>query len=155
MVPKPIQLAILVALGSALAAPAAAESFASSASSAGSASSASASDSISDSSRASSPDRHAADGAYRVIDVAEVDAGPGLLRLRLQATQGEPHEFTLKLPREALGTQGIAVGDLVHARNRPYGLEFTRNTAAPAREAFFLVLNDDWHKELGPRAVAL
>ena len=54
----------------------------------------------------SSPDNRTADGDYRVIDVAEVDAKPGMLQLTLQATQGEAHEFTLKLPREALGQQG-------------------------------------------------
>ena len=78
-----------------------------------------------------------------------------MLQLRLQATQGEAHEFTLTLPREALGDKPIAVGHLVHARNRPYGLEFARTNAAQTREAFYLVLNDDWHKELDPRAVAL
>ena len=155
MVFKPIRVASLVVLSTTLTAPAWAESFASSASSAGSASLGSSSNSISDSSRGSSPDRQTADGDYRVIDVAEVAAKPGMLQLRLQATQGEAHEFTLKLPREALGDRGITVGDLVHARNRPYGLEFARANAAQTREAFFLVLNDDWHKELDPRAVAL
>ena len=93
--------------------------------------------------------------AHSVIDVAEVNAKPGMLQLTLQATQGEAHEFTLKLPREALGQRAIAVGDVVHARNRPYGLEFARTNAARAREAFFLVLADDWHKELDSRPVAL
>jgi hypothetical protein len=150
-----IRLACLAVLGTTMAAPAWADSFASSASSAGSASLGSISDSIGNSSRASSPDNRAANGDYRVIDVAEVDAKPGLLQLTLQAMQGETHEFTLKLPREALGRKNIAVGDVVHARNRPYGLEFARTTDARTREAFFLVLADDWHKELDSRAVAL
>ena len=155
MVLAPIRLACLATLGIAMAASAWAESSASSASSAGSASLGSSSNSISDSSRASSPDRQTADGDYRVIDVAESEATPGMLQLRLQATQGDAHAFTLKLPREALGDKAISVGDRVHARNRPYGLEFARAGAAQKREAFFLVLNDDWHKELDPRAVAL
>jgi hypothetical protein len=155
MVVTPIRLAVLALLGTTMAAPVWADSFASSASSAGSASLGSISDSIGNSSRASSPDNRTADGDYRVIDVAEVDARPGLLQLTLRATQGEAHEFTLKLPREALGNKGIAAGDLVHARNRPYGLEFARTNAARAREAFFLVLADDWHKELDSRPVAL
>jgi len=150
-----IRFACLGVLGTAIATPGWAESFASSASSAGSASLGASSGSISNSSQASSPDRQTADGDYRVIHVAEVDARPGMLQLRLQATQGGAHEFTLKLPREALGDKPIAVGDLVHARNRSYGLEFARTNAAQAREPFFLVLNDDWHKELDPRAVAL
>ncbi len=147
------RLAIAALLGVAISAPAGAESFASSASSAGSASSASASDSLGDSSRGSSPDRQAINGDYRVIDVAEL--GAGVLRLTLQATQNEGHQFTLKLPREALGRRGIAVGDMVNARNRPYGLEFARLNDERTREAFFLVLADDWQKELEPRAVTL
>lgn len=155
MLVTPIRLAVLALLGTTMAAPVWADSFASSASSAGSASLGSISDSIGNSSRASSPDNRTADGDYRVIEVAEVDAKAGLLQLTLQATQGEAHEFTLKLPREALGSKGITVGDLVHARNRPYGLEFARTTDARTREAFFLVLADAWHKELDSRAVAL
>lgn len=155
MLVAPIRLAVLALFSTTIAAPVWADSLASSASSAGSASLGSISDSIGNSSRSSSPDNRTADGDYRVIDVAEVDAKPGMLQLTLQATQGEAHEFTLKLPRQALGDKGIAVGDLVHARNRPYGLEFARTTAAQTREAFFLVLADAWHKELDSRAVAL
>jgi hypothetical protein len=155
MVFAPTRLALLVLRPAIAATPALADSVASSASSAGSASSGSLSDSIGDSSRSSSPDNRTADGDYRVIDVADLAAKPGMLQLRLQATRGEAHEFTLKLPREALGHKGIAVGDIVHARNRPYGLEFARLNDEMTREAFFLVLADDWHKELASRRVSL
>jgi hypothetical protein len=155
MVVTPIRLACLALLGTTLAAPARAESFASSASSAGSASLGSLSDSIGNSSRASSPDNRTADGDYRVIEVAELAEKPGMLQLTLQAVQDPAREFTLKLPREALGRNGMAVGAVVHARNRPYGLEFARLNDAQTREAFFLVLADDWHKELDSRRVAL
>jgi len=151
----PTHLAVLALLGAAVVTPAAADSLASSASSAGSASLGSVSDSIGNSSRSSSPDNKTADGDYRVIEVAELAGKPGMLQLTLQATQGEAREFTLKLPREALGRKGIAQGDIVHARNRPYGLEFARLNDAHTREAFFLVLADDWHKELDSRPVAL
>lgn len=154
MIASPFRLAGLI-LGVAVAAPASADSFASSASSAGSASSASASDSIGDSSRASSPNRQAANGDYRVIAIADVAHRPGTLQLTLQAIEGEAHEFTLRLPREALGDQGIGVGDVVHARPRPYGVEFARTDAARERKAFFLVLADAWHRELSTRPVAL
>lgn len=150
-----VRLAVLTLLGAAAAVPAAADSVASSASSAGSASLGSISDSIGNSSRSSSPDNRTADGDYRVIEVADVATKPGMLQLTLQATQGEAREFTLKLPREALGNKGIAVGATVHVRNRPYGLEFARLNDAQTREAFFLVLADDWHKELDPRLVSL
>jgi hypothetical protein len=113
------------------------------------------SDSIGNSSRSSSPDNRTADGDYRVIEVAELADKPGMLQLTLQAVQGEARGFTLKLPREALGHKGIAVGATVHVRNRPYGLEFARLNDAQTREAFFLVLADDWHRELDSRPVAL
>jgi hypothetical protein len=150
-----VRLAVLALWGAAWAGPAAADSLASSASSAGSASLGSLSDSIGNSSRSSSPDNRTADGDYRVIEVAQVAGKPGMLQLTLQATLGEAREFTLKLPQQALGEKGIAVGALVHVRNRPYGLEFARLNDAQTREAFFLVLADDWHKELDSRPLSL
>lgn len=131
-----------------------AESFASSASSAGSASSGSVSDSLEGSSDSSSPDRKVAEGEYRVAAVAPVDGRPGAVRLTLQPTQARAGagEFFLTLPQQALGPQGLAEGAIVSARQRPYGLEFAR---AQTREAFFLVLHDEWHRELDPRLVTL
>lgn len=135
--------------------PCLAESFASSASSAGSASSGSVSDSLGNSSK-SSTGTNTADGDYRVIEVAELADRPGMLQLTLRATAaGTDHEFVLKLPRQALEPRGIAAGEIVHVRNRDYGLEFARTNAAQAREAFFLVLNDDWQRELEPHPLPL
>jgi hypothetical protein len=150
-----------------------AESLASSASSAGSVSVGSLSDSIAGSSNSSSRNTRTADGDYRVTAVADATDRPGALRLTLQpqAAGTDPDAggtgtgegaapastgFVLTLPRAALGARGIAVGDTVTARNRPYGLEFSRSPGAAAvREPFFLVLRDDWHRELGPQAVRL
>ncbi len=150
----PTRLAGIALLAAALAPPALAESIASSASSAGSASVGSLSDSITGSSRSSSGETKVAAGDYRVIDVAERADRPGMLQLRLQATarDDEAGALWLTLPRQALAARGLAAGDLVHARQRPYGLEFAH---APAGEAFFLVLADDWHRELAPRPVTL
>jgi hypothetical protein len=142
-------------LGAALAAPPAwADSFASSASSAGSASSGSASDSIEGSSDSSSADKDVAEGDYRIIDVAEPAERPGMRRLTLRATapDARQREFVLTLPVQALAQGGLAHGDVVSARYRPYGLEFAR---ADTRQAFFLVLADDWHRELPSRPVTL
>ena len=58
--------------------------------------------------------------------------------------------FSLDLPRQALGQRGLAAGALVRVLHRPYGLEFAH---APTREAFFLVLADDWRSDLDARAV--
>ena len=151
------QFAVLALLCAATATPVSAESLASSASSAGSASLGSLSDSVKGSSKSSSGETKTADGDYRVIDVAEAADRPGMLTLRLQATAlpGEQGELLLTLPRQALEPRGIAAGDVIHARNRPYGLEFARANGAQSREAFFLVLADDWHRELDPQPVKL
>lgn len=133
--------------------PCLADSFASSASSAGSASSGSVSDSIKGSSGSSTGDKKVTEGQYRVIEVAEVPGRPAMTRLKLRATvQGPTREFFLDLPRQALGNRALGTDDLVQAFERPYGFEFARDDT---REAFFLVLADDWHRELGSHVVAL
>lgn len=136
--------------------PVSAESFASSASSAGSASSGSVSDSIKDSSNSSSSNRNVAEGPYRVMDVAQIDATPGkpaMTQLTLRATEAGPaREFVLELPRVALADRPLATGDLVQASQRPYGFEFARGDN---RQAFFLVLTDDWQREFDSHAVTL
>ena len=77
----------------------------------------------------------------------------GMLRLKLQATapqRGDSGQVWLDLPRRALAQRDLAPGDIVSARHRPYGLEFARGEP---REPFFLVLADDWHRELDAHAV--
>jgi hypothetical protein len=105
----------------------------------------------------SSTGTQTADGDYRVIEVAELADRPGVLQLTLQGTAAarEAREFTLRLPRQALEPRGIAAGDIVNVRNRDYGLEFARTDGRAVREPFFLVLFDDWHRELEPRPVTL
>lgn len=134
--------------------PCMADSFTSSASSAGSASSGSVSDSLKGSSNSSKGDDKVADGDYRVIEVSEAPGRTGMLQLRLQATAhaDEAGWLQLTLPAKALAHRPLVVGDVVSARHRPYGLEFARGAV---REAFFLVLADDWQRELAPRAVSL
>jgi len=159
----PIRMRLATLALCAVAAPCHAESLASSASSAGSsassassASSGSVSDSLTNSSRSSGGTQTTADGDYRVIDVAEPAGSPGMLQLTLRATAPDAeHEFSLKLPRRALAPRGIAAGDVVQVRNHDYGLEFARADGAAAREPFFLVLYDDWQRELAARPVAL
>lgn len=137
-----------------------AESFASSASSAGSASVGSLSDSVKGSSKSSSGETKVAEGDYRVIEVTALADRPGLLELKLQAADvpGEKGELWLTLPQKALAKRVLAVGDVVHARQRPYGFEFARADGAGGangRTAFFLVLADDWKRALDPQPVKL
>jgi hypothetical protein len=150
-----IRLAGTLLLCLAATAPCRAEGSASSASSAGSASVGSLSDSVRGSSNSSSRDDRVAEGDYRIVEVAELAGRPGQLRLTLQAAAanaGDEPAFFLDLPKRATEQPGLARGDVISARHRPYGLEFAR---ADTRQAFFLALADDWFRELDPRAVSL
>ena len=146
---------ILAATGPALAESLAtsASSAASSASSAGSASLGSSSDSIKGSSDSSRDgNQQVAEGEYRVAALAPVDGRSDMLRLKLEPHRiaGAAAGFTLDLPQRALADRPLAPGDIVSARHRPYGLEFARGET---RDAFFLVLADDWHRDLQTRVV--
>ncbi|MEH0166391.1 hypothetical protein [Roseateles microcysteis] len=127
-------------------------SIASSASNSASSTSGSVSDSIERSSHSSSGggDKVAA-GDYKVIEVAETPNRPTHLRLRLQALAPQGGEFVLILPRQTGDKAGvITAGAQITAVQRPYGLEFSNTATA---KAFFLVLEDDWHRELKARPV--
>ena len=154
-----------------------ASSTASSASSAGSASVGSLSDSLRSSSQSSAGPRQMADGAYRVIEVAEVEGLPGQLRLTLQAQPAWPAtaqapavrsaaaaelaaaptgaplqslQWELRLPRALVEREALAPGHLVRAAQQPYGVAFAR---AEQSRPFFLVLLDEWQRELPARPV--
>jgi hypothetical protein len=144
------RLACLALLGC-FALPSFADSFATSASSGSSVSVGSLSESFRGSSDSSSPNRTAA-GDYRIEEVADLADRPGMRRLRLHALAQPGGEFFLDLPVAALDAAGLVAGHTVAARPRPYGIEFAR---ADTRQAFFLVLADDWYRELDPRAVTL
>lgn len=129
-----------------------AELLTSSASSAGSASSASVSDSLSGSSNSSRDTSKTADGDYRITDVSEVPGRTGIVRVNMQTDGSQEGRIVLDLPLAVLKNHGLGRGDLVRAKRRVYGLQFAR---ASTREAFFLVLADDWHGELAPRPVVI
>ncbi|WP_046112609.1 hypothetical protein [Aquincola tertiaricarbonis] len=149
---KPLAAALVASIA-VMASTARADSVVSSASSAGSASSGSVSDSIQGSSRSSGGDDRVAEGDYRIVAVAAAER-PGRLRLTLQAeaTPGPQGRFQLELPQQAVQPAGLVQGDLVHARHRPYGVQFAR---VDNRQPFFLVLADTWHGELASRPVPL
>ena len=126
-----------------------ADSFASSASSAGSASSGSVSDSLHGSSGSSTGERKTANGAYRIIDIAQAPAKAGMARVTMVGEAPE-QRIVLDLPKTTFDQQHLGKGDLVYAQNRAYGIEFARNDT---RAAFFLVLEDAWYGELAARPV--
>lgn len=146
----PFRLAVLAAAAS-LSLHAQADSFTSSASSAGSASSGSVSDSLRGSSNSSTGGNKTADGDYRVIEVAKTPDRAGFARVTMQADDPQ-QRVVLDLPQAIVDRQSLGRGDTVHLQNRVYGLEFARGDT---REAFFLVLSDDWHDELAARPVTL
>lgn len=123
-----------------------ADSFVSSAAGAGSASSGSVSDSFKQSSGSSSGGERRAEGRYRVTEVAQADAGK--LRLTLKRDGAEPVELTL--PQQALAARAVTVGDEVQATPQAYGIAFAH---ADTGQAFFLVLEDAWARELAARVV--
>lgn len=143
--------ALLVLAGAALPA-LAASSAASSASDSLSTSVGSVSDSFQNSSESSDRPNRTADGDYKVIEVAAAEERPGTLRLTLQPADGAGEAFALFLPQKAADVGGVAVGQVVNARNRAYGVEFAR---ADNRQPFFLVLEDAWYQELASNPVTL
>ncbi|MES2125707.1 MAG: hypothetical protein V4463_00400 [Pseudomonadota bacterium] len=126
-----------------------AESFASSASSASSASVGSVSDSFRGSSNSSTGGNRTADGTYRIIDIAPVADRAQMARVTMQGEKPE-QRIVLDLPKNTFDQQRLGKGDLVHAQNRVYGIEFARDDT---RQAFYLVLADAWYGELAARPV--
>ena len=149
------RLACSLLVGLAAALPAFAGSLPSSATSAASDSVGSVSDSLSGSSKSSSEDKKVAEGDYRVTQVAALEGRPGMLRVTMRAVDragAEGDDITLDLPQNALKQRMLAGGDVVTARQRAYGYEFAH---ADTRQAFFLVLADDWYRDLQSRPVTL
>lgn len=114
------------------------------------------SDSIGNSSDSSSKGkRDVAEGDYRVVQVAELADKPGTYKLTLapaDETMPSGSGFDLLLPRAALDRAAVQAGSVVNARLQPYGVAFS---ARADRQPFFLVVHDEWYRELNSRAVTL
>lgn len=148
-------LAVLAALCLAGVQPVRADSsLASSASDSASSTVGSLSNSVRNSSNSSSTTTPVADGDYRIDEVAVLLDRPGTLRLKLQplADGGDAQALFLILPQPTVDHGRLAVGQVVTARQRPYGVEFA---ARDDGQTFFLALHDDWLRELSAHAVAL
>lgn len=126
----------------------------SSASSASSTSIGSSSASIEKSSNSSSNKERVAQGQYTIVEMAAMTQQPDTVRLRLQAV-ADASEFVLLLPRAATERAQLAAGQVVSAEHRPYGLAFATVDAAVGNTPFFLVLDDDWFRELESRPVGV
>jgi hypothetical protein len=150
--PAALGLALALAAATLSSAPAWADSTSSAASSASSASVGSLSGSIEGSSASSTAPAKTAAGDYRIERVADAPDRPGMVRVALRGAEDAERGFVLVLPRATLEREGLARGDGVTVKARPYGLAFER---ADTRTAFFLALADDWQGEIAPRAVTL
>ncbi|GMV44934.1 MAG: hypothetical protein AMXMBFR66_03320 [Pseudomonadota bacterium] len=160
---RALAAALVACVGLLGAAPACADSSASSAiAHSASASVGSLSTSLENSSDSSNKGRDVAAGDYRIVEVAAAperaggdggDARGALMRLRLAAVAGSgaAGEFFLYVPQAALELGGIAVGQRLRAQARPYGIEFAQGETG---RAFFLLLADEWYRELRTRPVA-
>jgi hypothetical protein len=110
------------------------------------------------SSNSSSKTVTAANGDYTIVAMAEAPGRDGIVRLTLQATteRAAPDEFYLYLPQATAAQAHLKQGGIVSARARPYGTEFAYGSQDGAdRQAFYLVLADDWYRELRTQAVQL
>lgn len=97
-----------------------------------------------------------AQGQYKVIDMADIAQRPNMVRVRLQAlAPAQTREFFLTLPRQAAERGQLAAGEIVEVEQRPYGLAFATVNTSGNSNPFFLVLDDDWHRELKSRPVVL
>lgn len=130
----------------------AASSTASSASEGASSAASSGSKSLEKSSGSSSKGDKVAAGDYRILDVAAAADRPGMVRVHLQAVAQADNSFYLVLPEQAFENSQVAAGQLVTARQHAYGLEFANQQT---QRAFFLVLSDEWYRELDSKAVVL
>ncbi len=140
---------------SAFAVPAlAASTAASSASDSASSTASSGSDSLKKSSDSSSKTTTAAAGDYEVMAVTALAERPGTVRMTLQAVadRSAEGEYFLYVPEQTVDQGGLAAGQIVTARPRPYGLEFAKGDSG---RAFFLVLNDEWTRDIPSHAVSL
>jgi hypothetical protein len=96
-----------------------------------------------------------AQGPYEVTAVAVATDNPDALRLTLHALQADAEDFELTLPRQIAEQNQIAVRSVIEATAREYGLAFALRDTAGGTRTFFLVLEDEWHKELDNRLVTL
>ncbi|AGU47805.1 hypothetical protein VAPA_1c06750 [Variovorax paradoxus B4] len=121
------------------------------ASSAGSASSNSASTSLRGSSESSFDGDKVVEGDYRITEIAQAGDREGFTRVTMQGDDAQ-QRIVLELPQTTFAKEGLGPGDLVHARQRAYGTAFARGDT---REAFYLVLADDWYGGIAARPVSL
>jgi hypothetical protein len=95
-----------------------------------------------------------AQGQYTILEMTALAQQPDTVRLRLQSV-ADASEFFLLLPRAATERAQLAAGQVVSAEQRPYGLAFATVDATAGHTPFFLVLDDEWFRELESRPIGV
>jgi hypothetical protein len=97
-----------------------------------------------------------AQGHYTIVEMVAMAERPDMLRLRLQPVDATAaQEFVLLLPRQAAERGQLVTGQTIAAEHRPYGLALAALNPAGDSAPFFLVLDDDWYRELESRPVVI
>lgn len=132
----------------------AAGSAASTASDSASSAASSTSDSVNASSAGSSKATGVAAGDYRIVDITAVAERPDVLRIRLAAVAPSSAEepFELLIPGKTVRAAELNTGSKITVNPRPYGVELADTQT---RVPFFLVLHDEWHRDLNTRVLSL
>ena len=93
-------------------------------------------------------------GDYQLIQVAQAVDRPGMVTMKLARLDNlaTDREVEVTLPEAAFDKGVLNVGSVVAVRERAYGLELANGST---QETFFLVLADEWHRELGIKPVVL
>lgn len=132
----------------------AAGSAASTASDSASSAASSTSDSVNASSAGSSKATGVAAGDYRIVDITAVAERTDVMRIRLAAvkTSAAQEPFELLLPGKAVRDAALNTGSRVTVSTRPYGIELADTQT---RMPFFLVLHEQWHRDLSTKALSL
>jgi hypothetical protein len=111
----------------------------------------SASDSLKTSSNGSSKATGIAQGEYKIIAITAEEPGKLELALERISAQGHAERISLTLAEKVFAESGLSEGQLVTARARSYGVEFSRTENG---RAFLLVLEDAIYKELNSVAIS-
>lgn len=111
--------------------------------------------SIRTSSESMSGDDKTAQGPYEVMDIQPVAERPGSVRLTLRALQEGAQDIELTLPQLAMERGGIAVGSVIEAQPREFGISFAARDVTGQTRPFFLVVHDERYREFATQRVTL
>jgi hypothetical protein len=90
-------------------------------------------------------------GDYKVTDIAEVTDHAEKVRIALQAVETNRENFYLYMSHDEFAEAHLSAGQVVTALKRPYGVSFKH---VDATEAFVVVLDDAWIKDLRSNIVS-